>query len=62
MFIFLFAHSPKRHLGFMKITELMVTKGNKFFRNVKIKWISMFEPYQKSYDIIQNLVYENGLG
>jgi hypothetical protein len=46
----------------MKITELMVTKGNKFFRNVKIKWISMFEPYQKSYDIIQNLVYENGLG
>jgi hypothetical protein len=26
-----FAHSPKKHLNFIKIVEFMATKGNKFF-------------------------------
>jgi len=47
MFIFLFAHSPKRHLEFMKIAELMVTKGNKFFRNVKISGFRCLSPTKK---------------
>ncbi len=36
-----FAHSPKRHLEFAKLVEIMETKGNKILHNVKTKWISM---------------------
>ncbi len=36
-----FAHSPKRHLEFTKLVEMLKTKGNKIFQNVKTRWISM---------------------
>ncbi len=42
-----FAHSPKRHLEFIKIMELMATKGNKIFLNVKTRWISMLSPAKR---------------
>ncbi len=44
---FYFTHSPKRHLEFIKITKLMATKGNKIFRNVKTRWISMLSPAKR---------------
>jgi hypothetical protein len=36
-----FAHSPKRHLKFTKLAEMLEIKGNKILRNVKTRWISM---------------------
>ncbi len=42
-----FARSPKRHLEFTKLEELMQIKGNKIFRNVKTRWISMLNLAKK---------------
>jgi hypothetical protein len=42
-----FAHSPKRHLEFNKLIEMMETKGLKMFKNVKTLWISLLEPQKK---------------
>ena len=39
-----FAHSPKRHLEFVKLAELMQAKGLKIWKNVKTRWISMLSP------------------
>jgi len=36
-----FSKSPKRHLEFTKLVELMKTKGVKILKNIKIYWISM---------------------
>jgi hypothetical protein len=36
-----FAHSPKKHLEFTKLVEMLETKGSKIFLNVKTRWISM---------------------
>jgi hypothetical protein len=40
---FYFAHSPKKHLEFTKISKVKVTKGNKILRNVT-RWILMLKP------------------
>jgi hypothetical protein len=37
-----FNHNPKKHLEFAKWVEIMEIKGNKILRNIKTKWISMF--------------------
>ena len=39
-----FKHSPKRHLEFVKLVELMETKGLKLLKNVKTRWVSLIEP------------------
>ena len=39
-----FAHSPKRHLEFQKLAEVMHSKGLKILKNVKTRWISMLSP------------------
>ena len=39
-----FAKSPKRHLEFVKLAELMHSKGLKILRNVKTRWINMLSP------------------
>ena len=39
-----FAHSPKRHLEFVKLVELMQSKGLKIAKNIKTSWISMLSP------------------
>ena len=36
-----FAKSPKKHLEFVKLAELMQSKGLKILKNVKTRWISM---------------------
>lgn len=38
-----FSESPKKHLEFNKLVEIMETQGNKLLKNVKIRWISMLE-------------------
>jgi hypothetical protein len=42
-----FAHSPKKHLEFIKTEEFMATKGNKILRNVKTRWILMLNATKK---------------
>jgi hypothetical protein len=42
-----FKHSPKRHLEFMKLAELMETKGLKLLKNVKTRWVSLIEPLRR---------------
>ena len=39
-----FAKSPKRHLEFVKLAELMHSKGLKILKNIKTRWISMLSP------------------
>jgi hypothetical protein len=36
-----FAHSPKKHLEYVKLAEVMETKGLKILKNIKTQWISM---------------------
>jgi len=36
-----FNHSPKRHLEFYKLTQILKMKRNKIFKNVKTRWMSM---------------------
>ncbi|CAM6083703.1 unnamed protein product [Calypogeia fissa] len=39
-----FSKSPKRHLEFVELAEMVETKGNRTLRNVKTRWISMLAP------------------
>jgi hypothetical protein len=39
-----FAHSPKSHLEFTKLIEIMETKRNKILCNIKTQWIFMLSP------------------
>jgi hypothetical protein len=39
-----FSKSPKKHMDFLKLAEVMETKGLKILRNVKTRWISMLSP------------------
>ena len=39
-----FKHSPKRHIEFVKMAELMETKGLELLKNVKTRWILLIEP------------------
>ncbi len=36
-----FSTSPKRHLEFTKLVEIVETKGLKVIQNVKTRWINM---------------------
>ncbi len=42
-----FNHSPTRHLEFQILAQTLKTKGKKIFKNVKTKWMSMFNPLKK---------------
>jgi hypothetical protein len=39
-----FAHSPKRHLEFVKLAEVMQSKGLKILKNIQTRWICMLSP------------------
>jgi hypothetical protein len=39
-----FCKSPKKHIEFCKLVEVMETKGLKILRNKKTRWISMLSP------------------
>jgi hypothetical protein len=38
-----FNKSPKRHLEFIKLVEIMEIQDNKSLKNIKIRWISLLE-------------------
>ena len=42
-----FKHSPKRHLEFVKLADVMETKGLKLLKNVKTRWVSLIEPLRR---------------
>jgi hypothetical protein len=42
-----FARSPKRHIEFTKLTEVMETKDLKILRDVKTRWLSMVSPLKR---------------
>jgi hypothetical protein len=42
-----FSHSPKSHLEFHRLAETLETKGNKIFKNVKTRWMSMLDPLKR---------------
>jgi hypothetical protein len=42
-----FSHSPKRHMEFQRFAQTLQTKGNKIFKNVKTKWMSMLDPLKR---------------
>jgi hypothetical protein len=42
-----FLHSPKRHLEFTKLAEIVETEGLKIVNNVKTRWISLLEPLKR---------------
>ena len=42
-----FKLSPKMHLQFVKLVELVETKGLKLLKNVKTRWISLIEPLRR---------------
>jgi len=42
-----FNASPKRHLEFQKLADLMETEGLKMLRNVKTRWISLLDPLRR---------------
>jgi hypothetical protein len=39
-----FNKSPKQHLQFVKLTEVLQSKGLKILKNVKTRWISILSP------------------
>jgi hypothetical protein len=39
-----FCKSPQKHLEFLKLVEVMETKGLKILINIKTRWISMLAP------------------
>jgi hypothetical protein len=39
-----FCKSSKKHLEFVKLVELLNSKGNKILRNIKTRWLSMLAP------------------
>lgn len=43
-FLAYFKFSPKKHLEFVRLIELMETKGLKFLKNVKSCWVYTIEP------------------
>ena len=51
-----FAHSPKRHLEFVKLAEVLETKGLKILRQVKTKWLSVMSPAIKVMNEYKTLV------
>jgi hypothetical protein len=42
-----FTSSPKRHLEFTKLAEIVETSGLKMLPTVRTRWISMFEPLKR---------------
>jgi hypothetical protein len=42
-----FSHSPKRHLEFQRLVQTLETKGNKIFKNVKTRWMSMLDALKR---------------
>jgi hypothetical protein len=46
----------KRHLECTKLAEMIESKGLKFLRNIKTKWISMLAPFKRMFEKYETLV------
>ncbi len=61
----IFFGSPKHHLGFTKLVEIMEIEGLKVLWNVKTRWINMLAPFKKfgkDYKtLIAIMVVDNGI-
>jgi len=44
-----FVHNPKKFVEFQKLVDLLNMKGNKFFRKVKMRWISILSSTKQIY-------------
>ena len=42
-----FCKSPKKHLEFVKLAELLNSRGNKILQNIKTRWLNMIGPAVK---------------
>jgi hypothetical protein len=42
-----FLHSPKKHIKFTNLAQLLHTKRNKKIKKIKTKWISMLSPTKR---------------
>jgi hypothetical protein len=51
-----FCKSPKKHMEFLKLAEVMETKGLKILRNIKTQWISMLSPVVRIMNEYQTLI------
>jgi hypothetical protein len=53
-----FARSPKRHIEFTRLSEVMQTKGLKIIRNNKTRWLSMLSPLKRVMSEYRTLVHK----
>ncbi len=51
-----FSKSSKRHLKLNKLAKIMEIQGNKLLKNVKTRWIFMWEPTKKLMSAYYTLV------
>jgi hypothetical protein len=51
-----FARSPKRHLEYVKLAEVLQTKGLKILKQVKTWWLSMMSPAIRAMNEYRTLV------
>ena len=56
-----FSKSPKRHLEFLILVDLMKTKGNRVLQNVQTQWIFCLGPIQQLLQQYQPLLMKMGL-
>lgn len=42
-----FSFSPKRHLEFQKLTDIVETEGLRMLKNVKTRWVSLLAPLRR---------------
>lgn len=53
-----FARSPKRHLEFVKMSNVRQTKGLNIIRNAKTSWLSMLLPLKRVMHVFRTLVHK----
>jgi hypothetical protein len=51
-----FACSPKRHLEYVKLVEVLQTKGLKILKQIKTRWLSMRSPAIRAMNEYRTLV------
>jgi hypothetical protein len=57
-----FAHNPKQHLEFCKLSKILESKGNKLLKKIKTQWISMLSPCKRifaEYKLLVVKMHEN---
>lgn len=53
-----FARSPKQHIEFSNVVEIMETKGLKIFRIVNTHWLKMVSPLKRTMSEHMTLIYK----